>query len=362
MNLPSLIESRTGTSLSPELKDIYIEIEEKHPNLVENILISEKWLYEDPEPMTGSGLKKSAINPERAGNLAKYFSGCVWFKDPVTEEIILGEDSSWIIYSINPLVWEPLSQSFPTLVPHVLAGPLTKTLGINVKNTMNGRKFISTLKSLNIDIDALCRIRKGDDTLFIFSCDPEKSYLSDARENRIVSINNEKFEDVTILGLGSLIPIPETVKFNAPGSNGFAHDYYTIISNPAGIKNEKTILPEFFHRFFYAKTEDSEIRKNIRQYRKQPQSYKTCLQLIQTTIRALTVVPSGKLREQACEKTFTLVCSELKNLLGEQGVKTVLASIGKKSGIKEQKVHEKITSLGFEPALTILLLFLLKLP
>lgn len=343
--------------VTPELEETCEALDRSHPDLLSHILESESWLEgrnaDDPV---------LSRNRERAEALAPKASGCCWFRDPVSGVIPLSEDSEWMIKSLDPAIWLPFFQAFPTLAPEILAGPLTDVVALHVSDDYRGRAFLRRMKELHRESPLPFRLRRGNDTWLCFSCPrrDEGWSLRQTSPGETVLLPGAESE-AGVLGFGSLIPVPNTVSFRPPDGSGLPACEHTVqLENSDGVKPDRGPVPNYIMEAF-AHDAESDARRTARLYRRGPGSRERIRELVNNAVKALTAFPEGHLRDRACREVCRPILREMNQVLGEDGLRALSARLVKDAGISPAGARGHVDEYlqGCAAGQTLLLLLVL---
>lgn len=216
-------------NLSAEAKTIYRKIEKKHPEL-----------YDHCQFVIDIATKENISIEKNIKLLKRYvglISGCIWFTDPVSNEILLPKND-WLPACINEYVWMPLIASFPVLKPYQLTGSLTNIVGFYLQDMTQYLLMEKFFRENNADIRQ-CRCIKNKTSFWLIFNDNKKL------KNINKKIYNQNDLCYTCLSNADLIPIFDTIIWE--------NDEFITIE---GVKiNGKlpspTEIPEFLLSYFY---------------------------------------------------------------------------------------------------------------
>lgn len=234
MTLSDAVAERSGLILSADAETACEEIEESHPDLLRHIEEAEKWVAEESEK----------LNSWTASQFRGTMRGCIWFRDPVTCELLLGMGGSWILRAMDENVWLPLSLAFPVLTPYMLTGPVTDMYALHVEDVVYADLVENELKKIGVDINEHCRIRKATEMWIVFSGAKEKMACQTSHQ---LVIGKKPVEGVRVIGAGELIPIPNTAEWRDPP------EYAVQLRTGADFVEMRRVPDPLFRQFFKAR-------------------------------------------------------------------------------------------------------------
>ena len=231
MSFADIVTERSGLILSSEAETCCGKIDKVHPDLLAHIAAAEECIAEE----------NKRINSWTASQFRGTMRGCLWFRDPVTSELLLGGDRSWILNAMDENIWLPISLAFPALTPYILTGPVTDIYALHLEDIVHEGALESALKMLGIDINEHCRIRKSTEMWIVFSGTGKRM---PCRMGHPLILEKRPIEGVKVISAGGIMPIPNTAEWRRPP------EYVTQLRSGADFVELRPVPEQLLSQFF----------------------------------------------------------------------------------------------------------------
>lgn len=197
--MDSLVEflEKKDIAMHPETKTIFQQIQDECPNFLQHIQDADAYI-QDAELRN--------INTQVAKKYKGHIRGCLWFHDPVTDDILL-KHKAWQTAAMNEDIWFIISLVFPQLRPCLMTGMVTKTVAIMLANEEEFASMQAFFTKHHADIEQYRCLQLGDRRWLVFADNERKRHAYQPNGRRDYGGTRE----AEFLCRGTLVPIVQTV-------------------------------------------------------------------------------------------------------------------------------------------------------